>query len=291
MKRSDDFNNHYIKNRLVELVNVDDNLGSVVVVVVVLVAVTVVVTMVVGVVVVDGEVLLQKLLQTLELLLAVVVVLVVLVTVGMSVVVVVMMVVVVLVAMVLVEESLDLIDEALIDQKLEGLPVLVVLDGTLQSAVEVQLKAEPDLLTFQLVLKLVEELTVVVAVVVVVVTVVAVVVLVAMSVEVVVVVAVMVMGVDGDISIDFSHLGNSDVGLVGSAVVSMVVVMAVMMGMMNRGRGIIDVVTEVEDVGRLVGEFSVGGSRNDGGSEAEEGDGDDLGLHCGSCSLDRELES
>jgi len=261
-----------------------------VVVVVVLVAVTVVVTMVVGVVVVDGEVLLQKLLQTLELLLAVVVVPVVLVTVGMSVVVVVVMVVVVLVAMVLVEESLDLIDEALIDQKLEGLPVFVVLDGTLQSAVEVQLKAEPDLLTFQLVLKLVEELTVVVAVVVVVVTVVAVV-LVAMSVEVVVVVAVMVMGVDGDISIDFSHLGNSDVGLVGSAVVSMVVVMAVMMGMMNRGRGIIDVVTEVEDVGRLVGEFSVGGSRNDGGSEAEEGDGDDLGLHCGSCSLDRELES
>jgi hypothetical protein len=263
-----------------------------VVVVVVLVAVTVVVTMVVGVVVVDGEVLLQKLLQTLELLLAVVVVLVVLVTVSVGVVVVVVMVVVVLlVAMVLVEESLDLIDEALIDQKLEGLPVLVVLDGTLQSAVEVQLKAEPDLLTFQLVLKLVEELTVVVAVVVVVVTVVAVVVLVAMSVEVVVVVAVMVMGVDGDISIDFSHLGNSDVGLVGSAVVSMVVVMAVMMGMMNRGRGIIDVVTEVEDVGRLVGEFSVGGSRNDGGSEAEEGDGDDLGLHCGSCSLDRELES
>jgi hypothetical protein len=285
MKRSDDFNNHYIKNRLVELVNVDDNLGSVVVVVVVLVAVTVVVTMVVGVVVVDGEVLLQKLLQTLELLLAVVVVPVVLVTVGMSVVVVVVMVVVVLVAMVLVEESLDLIDEALIDQKLEGLPVFVVLDGTLQSAVEVQLKAEPDLLTFQLVLKLVEELTVVVAVVVVVVTVV----LVAMSVEVVV--AVMVMGVNGDISIDFSHLRNSDVGLVGSAVVSMVVVMAVMMGMMNRGRGIIDVVTEVEDVGRLVGEFSVGGSRNDGGSEAEEGDGDDLGLHCGSCSLDRELES
>ena len=259
------------------------------VVVVVLVAVTVVVTMVVGVVVVDGEVLLQKLLQTLELLLAVVVVPVVLVTVGMSVVVVVVvMVVVVLVAMVLVEESLDLIDEALIDQKLEGLPVFVVLDGTLQSAVEVQLKAEPDLLTLQLVLKLVEELTVVVAVVVVVVAMVTVV---AMSVEVVVVVAVMVMGVDGDISIDFSHLGNSDVGLVGSAVVSMVVVMAVMMGMMNRDRGIIDVVTEVEDVGRLVGEFSVGGSRNDGGSEAEEGDGDDLGLHCGSCSLDRELES
>lgn len=259
------------------------------VVVVVLVAVTVVVTMVVGVVVVDGEVLLQKLLQTLELLLAVVVVPVVLVTVGMSVVVVVVvMVVVVLVAMVLVEESLDLIDEALIDQKLEGLPVFVVLDGTLQSAVEVQLKAEPDLLTLQLVLKLVEELTVVVAVVVVVVAMVTVV---AMSVEVVVVVAVMVMGVDGDISIDFSHLGNSDVGLVGSAVVSMVVVMAVMMGMMNRDRGIIDVVTEVEDVGRLVGEFSVGGSRNDGGSEAEEGDGDDLGLHCGSCSWDRELES
>jgi hypothetical protein len=258
-----------------------------VVVVVVLVAVTVVVTMVV----VDGEVLLQKLLQTLELLLAVVVVPVVPVTMGMSVVVVVVVVmVVVVVAMVLVEESLDLIDEALIDQKLEGLPVFVVLDGTLQSAVEVQLKAEPDLLTFQLVLKLVEELTVVVAVVVVVVTVVAVV-LVAMSVEVVVVVAVMMMGVDGDISIDFSHLGNSDVGLVGSAVVSMVVVMAVMMGMMNRDRGIIDVVTEVEDVGRLVGEFSVGGSRNDGGSEAEEGDGDDLGLHCGSCSLDRELES
>ena len=258
------------------------------VVVVVLVAVTVVVTMVVGVVVVDGEVLLQKLLQTLELLLAVVVVPVVLVTVGMSVVVVVVVMVVVVVAMVLVEESLDLIDEAVIDQKLEGLPVFVVLDGTLQSAVEVQLKAEPDLLTFQLVLKLVEELTVVVAVVVVVVAMVTVV---AMSVEVVVVVAVMVMGVDGDISIDFSHLGNSDVGLVGSAVVSMVVVMAVMMGMMNRGRGIIDVVTEVEDVGRLVGEFSVGGSRNDGGSEAEEGDGDDLGLHCGSCSLDRELES
>ena len=258
------------------------------VVVVVLVAVTVVVTMVVGVVVVDGEVLLQKLLQTLELLLAVVVVPVVPVTVGMSVVVVVVVMVVVVVAMVLVEESLDLIDEALIDQKLEGLPVFVVLDGTLQSAVEVQLKAEPDLLTFQLVLKLVEELTVVVAVVVVVVAMVTVV---AMSVEVVVVVAVMVMGVDGDISIDFSHLGNSDVGLVGSAVVSMVVVMAVMMGMMNRDRGIIDVVTEVEDVGRLVGEFSVGGSRNDGGSEAEEGDGDDLGLHCGSCSLDRELES
>jgi len=272
MKGSDDFKTIH-QNHLIELVNVDDNLGGRVVVVV-LVAMAVVAV----VVVVDGEVLLQKLLQTLDLL--AVVVLVVLVTVGVSVVVVVvvMVVVVLLVAMVLVEESLDLIDEALIDQKLEGMPVLVVLDGTLQSVVEVQLEAKPDLLSLQLVLKLVEELTVVVAVVVVVVTMVTVVavVLVAMSVEVVVVV---VMGMNGDISIDFSHLGNSDVGLVGSAVVSMVVVMAVMMGVMNRGRGIIDVV-EVEDVGRLVGEFSVGGSRNDGGSEAEEGDGDDLGLHC-----------
>jgi len=276
MKGSDDFKTIH-QNHLIELVNVDDNLGGRVVVVV-LVAMAVVAV----VVVVDGEVLLQKLLQTLDLL--AVVVLVVLVTVGVSVVVVVvvMVVVVLLVAMVLVEESLDLIDEALIDQKLEGMPVLVVFDSTLQSVVEVQLEAEPDLLSLQLVLKLVEELTVVVAVVVVVVTMVTVVavVLVAMSVEVVVVVvAVVVMGMNGDISIDFSHLGNSDVGLVGSAVVSMVVVMAVMMGVMNRGRGIIDVV-EVEDVGRLVGEFSVGGSRNDGGSEAEEGDGDDLGLHC-----------
>jgi len=271
MKGSDDFKTIH-QNHLIELVNVDDNLGGRVVVVV-LVAMAVVAV----VVVVDGEVLRQKLLQTLDLL--AVVVPVVPVTVGVSVVVVVVVVMVVLLeAMVLVEESLDLIDEALIDQKLEGMPVLVVFDSTLQSVVEVQLEAEPDLLSLQLVLKLVEELTVVVAVVVVVVTMVTVVavVLVAMSVEVVVVV---VMGMNGDISIDFSHLGNSDVGLVGSAVVSMVVVMAVMMGVMNRGRGIIDVV-EVEDVGGLVGEFSVGGSRNDGGSEAEEGDGDDLGLHC-----------
>jgi hypothetical protein len=259
----------------------------VVVVLVAVVVVTVVVSMVVvTVVVVDGEVLVQQLLEVLNLgQLAVVLVVVVGMSVVAVVVVVVMVVVVVLAVVVLVvvvrEESLDLIDQALVDQKLEGLPLLVVVDVADQSVVKVLLDLDLQFLTLQLTLKLVEELVGVVAVVVVV-AMVSVVVVVSMGVEVVVsvvmtVVVTMVVVDSRKISFDFSHLGNSDVGLVGV----MTVVMGMVVVVMGMNRNIISIVTEVGvvEVGLVIEFRAVGGSGNQGGGEAEEGNGDDLGLH------------
>jgi hypothetical protein len=259
----------------------------VVVVLVAVVVVTVVVSMVVTVVVVNGEVLVQQLLEVLNLgQLAVVLVVVVGMSVVAVVVVVVMVVVVVLAVVVLVvvvrEESLNLIDQALVEQKLEGLPLLVVVDVADQSVVKVLLDLDLQLLTLQLTLKLVEELVGVVAVVVVVVAMVSVVVVVTMGVEVVVsvvmtVVVTMVVVDSRKIAFDFSHLGNRDVGLVGV----MTVVMGMVVMMMGMNRDIISIVTEVGvvDVGLVVEFRAVGGSGNQGGGEAEEGNGDDLGLH------------
>jgi len=227
--------------------------------------VVVVVTVAVVAVVVDGEVLVQPLV-TERVRVTLVVGLGVVVVVVMMVVVVVVMVVVVLVAVMLLEVMLDFVLEALVHEFLEFDTVLVVLDGTAELVVEMVLHPETSLITLQLVLKSAELRVVVVAVVVTVVAVVPV---------AVVVVMMRVVGVmHRELSVKFlgGDLGNRNMG----GLMAVVVMMTVMMGMnwqigvvLPGPDGIVAVVLNVTVV--------VGSSQ--GGSKAEDGDGDDLGLH------------
>jgi hypothetical protein len=201
----------------VKTINVDHNLGRLVVVVV-LVAVVAVVTVVV-VVMGEGDLLAQPLIT--KVLLHLVVGLgVVVVVVMMVVVVVVVMVVVVLVA-VMLEVMLDLVLEALVHELLELDTVLVVLDGTDELVVEMVLQPEAGLVTLQLVLESAELRVVVVVAVV----------AVARVVVVMTVVVVRVVGMRRDISVNLlsGDLGDGNMGRM--LVVVMAVVMAVVMGM------------------------------------------------------------
>jgi len=252
----------------VKTINVDHNLGRLVVVVV-LVAVVAVVTVVV-VVMGEGDLLAQPLIT--KVLLHLVVGLGVVVVVMMMVVVVVVMVVVVLVA-VMLEVMLDLVLEALVHELLELDTVLVVLDGTDELVVEMVLQPEAGLVTLQLVLESAELRVVVVVAVV----------AVARVVVVMTVVVVRVVGMRRDISVNLlsGDLGDGNMGRM--LVVVMAVVMAVVMGM-NWQIGVVlpvrtnGVVTIVLNVTVVVGS-------SQGGGKAEDGNGDDLGLHF-DCSFD-----
>jgi len=243
--------------------------------VVVLVAVVAVVAVVV---MRDMDVLAQPLITKVLIHLVVGLGVVVVVVMMMVVVVVVVMVVVVLVAVMLREVMLDFVLEALVHELLEFDTVLVVLEGTDEVVVEMVLQPEVGLVILQLVLES-AELRVVVAVVVV---------AVARVVVVMTVVVVRVMGMHRDLSVNLlsGDLGDSNMGRL---LVVVVMMMAVVMGVMNWQIGVVlpvrgGVVTIVFNVTVVVGS-------SQGRGKAEDGDGDDLGLHF-DCSFDfgREFE-
>jgi hypothetical protein len=229
------------------------------------VVVVVTVAMVAVVVVGERDLLVQPLVtKVLGITLMVVLGMVVVVVVVMMVVVVVV-VVVVLVAVVLLEVMLDFVLEALVHELLEFDTVLVVLDGTHELVVEMVLQPETGLVTLQLALESAEFRVMVVVVV-----------AVTRVMTVVVTVVVRVVWVmHRQVSVKFlsGDLGDRNMG----RLVVVVMTMTVMMGMNwqigvvlpVRSDGIVTVVLNVTVV--------VGSSQ--GGGKAEDGNGDDLGLH------------
>jgi hypothetical protein len=222
----------------------------------------------------------------------VLVVTVVAVTVTMSVVVVVVMMMMVVVVVVVVLNVLELlgqlVDETLINGLLEFDLVLVVLKSVDHGVVETVLDLEPQFLTLQLVLELLDSLsaegvvvvvvavmTVVVAVVSVVMKVVSVVVTVMAVVLVVVVgmrmLVVVGMDMDGSVGVDLlsGDRGKGDVSRV------LVVVMNMTRGVVRIPLG--NIVTVRINLGVS------GDGLGQGGGETEKGNGDEGGLHIG-CS-------
>jgi len=259
--------NNLYTNQSIKTINVDDDLGRIVVVVVTMTVLALVFMVVLVVVRNDRfKILIQPLvvvvLINLMVGLSMVVVVVVVMVVMMMVVVV---VTVVTVMTMMLKIMLDLIFKAFIHEFLELDTVFVVLEGADEFVINVVLDLEVQLVTLELVLEGAEFVRLVVVVAVVAVAVVTVVVM-----RVTVVVRVM----HGEVGVVFlSHLRHDVRGLVMA-----VVVMGMGMGVMSRnvirvprsGDRIVTSVVLGTDVG-------VGGGQS--GGKADDGDRDDLSLH------------